>query len=169
MVHTILKVFRVQGGEYIEEVCSRRTFILWILIRKVRLEISILLEHGVDVPDAQLVIMWDLDEGHVRLPQQLLLARKDILEEILVHYPIIREIILHYIWKMISAFISNMRMNKAYPNKRCIILAAEQSLCYRCYIEVHDRLNTRKRLRDLRCCSRYTIRSYLLLNLWANS
>ena len=69
--------------------------------------------------------MWDLDEGHVRLPQQLLLARKDILEEILVHYSIVRQIILHCKWKKISASKSLMRMNKANTNVQYIMLIAE--------------------------------------------
>ena len=106
MVHALLQVLGVQGGEHIEEVGSWWSFIFGVLVREERLELGILLEHRVDVPDRQLVVMRDLDEGHIRLPQQLLLAREDILEEVLVDNTFIRQIILHYIWEKISASYS---------------------------------------------------------------
>ena len=90
MVHAFLQVLRVQGGEDIEEVGSRRSLIFGVLVREVRLELGVLLKHRVDVTNAQFVVMWNLHECHVRFPEQLLLAGQDVLQKVLVDYSFIR-------------------------------------------------------------------------------
>ena len=66
-----------------------RSLVLRVLVREVLDEVSILQHLWVKLLDGELIVVRHLDEGHLRLQQQILLAAKDLLEKVLVDYSII--------------------------------------------------------------------------------
>ena len=92
MAQQLLEVFWLDGVENIEEIISRRALILGILVGEEGHHGGILLELRIEILDRYFVIMWDLDLLDRALPQQLLLASQDILQEILVDHGLRRQI-----------------------------------------------------------------------------
>ena len=79
MGHDLAEVVRVHGVEDVEEVLTRRSFILGILVREIAVHGRIFLELRPQGLGGQLFIM-----RHLILLEQLLLASQDVLEEVLV-------------------------------------------------------------------------------------
>ena len=94
--HDLLEILGVEGVENIEEVFSRRCLPCWILVGEVRHHGSVLLELGVEGLHRDFLVVWDLDRPVLRLLHQLLLAYKDILQEVLIDHALIREVELLY-------------------------------------------------------------------------
>ena len=92
MVHAALQELRMQSVQHVEEVLPRRSLVLRVLVREVLGEVRVLLHLRVDLLDGELIVMWHLDEGHLRFQQQVLLAAKDLLKKVLVDYGLVREI-----------------------------------------------------------------------------
>ena len=84
MGHDLAEVVRMHGVEDVEEVLTRRSFILGILVREIAVHGRIFLELRPQGLGGQLFIMRHLDGVHLVLLEELLLASQDILEEVLV-------------------------------------------------------------------------------------
>ena len=66
-------------GEQVEEVLSRRSFVLAVVVRKLALEDRIFIEHRVYIPDQKLFVMRDLDVAGLVLLEELLLTLEYLL------------------------------------------------------------------------------------------
>ena len=86
------KVIRVQRVEHVEKVVARRAFALRISVRKVRHELGVLRELRIEILHAQLVVVRHLDEPDFGFLQQLLLAREDLLQVVLVDHGLVWQI-----------------------------------------------------------------------------
>ena len=80
----LLQVFWVQRVEDIEEVFSRWTLVLGVHRREVSQEVGVLLQLGPESFDSNLIILGHMDVIDIRFLQELLLARENFFEEVLV-------------------------------------------------------------------------------------
>ena len=76
----------MDGIHDIEEVVSRRPFVLGVDTREIRGEFRVFLEVRPEASDRQLVIMRNLDEVDIGALQQLLVTCQDILEEVFIDH-----------------------------------------------------------------------------------
>ena len=94
VVHDLAQVLRVDGVEDVEEVLPRRPLVLRVLGREVLHELGVLLELGPEAPDRELVVMRHLDVVDVGLQNERLLAREDLLQEVVGDQVLIGQVIL---------------------------------------------------------------------------
>ncbi len=86
------KVIRVQRVEHVEKVVPRWAFALRICIREVRHELGVLRELRIEILHAELVVVRHLYEPDICFLHQLLLAREDLLQVVLVDHGLVWEI-----------------------------------------------------------------------------
>ena len=96
VIEHLVEVVRVHGVQHVIKVLPRGTFALRILVREELQHLFIAGELRPDVLDGQLVVEGDLDERHLLLPEQLLLLREQLLEEVLVDSAGGRQVELDY-------------------------------------------------------------------------
>ena len=82
--------------ENIEEILSRWSFAGWVFVKEVLRELGILLELRPQVLNRKLIIVWHRDLKHLSFLHEVLLARKDVFQEVFVDDILIRQIILNY-------------------------------------------------------------------------
>ena len=97
--HDLLEVVRVQGGQDIEEVIPRRLLAFGVLRREVGHHFGVLGEHRVQTLDAELVVVRHRHELDIGLLHQLLFACQHLLEEVLVHDRLVRQVELQTTWR----------------------------------------------------------------------
>ena len=68
----------------VEEVLSWRALVLGILIREVSHHLGVLRELWIEGLDSELIVVWHLDRGNLRLLEQMFLTGQNISEEIFV-------------------------------------------------------------------------------------
>ena len=85
VVQDPLEELGVERVEYIEEILTRWTFSLWVLVGKVTAQEIILGELRVEVLHREFLVMRHLDIIYIRLLDQLLLVREHCLQEVLVN------------------------------------------------------------------------------------
>ena len=90
--HDVREVDRLERVQDVEEVRPRWPFPYWVFVWEVGHEDGVLGELRVDVLHRQFIVAWDLDVADLRLLEQLLLARQDRLEEVLVHHRLVWQI-----------------------------------------------------------------------------
>ena len=94
VVHDLAQVLGVDRVQHVEEVLPRRPLVLRVLGREVLHELGVLLELRPEAADRELVVVGHLDVVHGGLQQQRLLAREDLLEEVVGHQVLVREVVL---------------------------------------------------------------------------
>ena len=92
VVQEPLQELWVNGVEYVEEVLSRRSLALRVIIREVPDQEVVLGELRPQVLHRQLLVVRDLDVGDVTLLDQGLLLGQDLLEEVLVDQGLRRQV-----------------------------------------------------------------------------
>lgn len=92
MRHKPVKVLWVHRVEDCEEVLTCGTLVLGEGIREVLHHLSVVLESREDVLDGQLVVLGHVDESTVLDGQKLLLVVEDLLEEVLIHSHVARQV-----------------------------------------------------------------------------
>ena len=94
MMHDLTKVFWMQGIEDVKEVLTRRSLVLRVLGREVPHELGILFEFRPKGLDRELIVVGHLDLVHGGLQHQGLLAGEHLLEEVVGHEVLVREVVL---------------------------------------------------------------------------
>ncbi len=94
MVHALLEELRVDRVQEVHEISARGTLVLRVFVWQVREELRVILEPREDALDGQLVVVWHLDELHLRLLKQMLLAGQHLLKEVLIYNVLIGQVIL---------------------------------------------------------------------------
>ena len=92
--HEVLEILRMNRVQDVEEIGAGWPFIGWKLVREVLHEQLVILEHGEECLDGELIIVWHLDVRDRSLLEQHLLAGQDVLEEVLGHGAFIGQIVL---------------------------------------------------------------------------
>ena len=96
VVQHLLEEVGMDGVEYIEEVLPGRILAFWEDVGEVLLHLLIIGELRPEVYDSELVIVRDFDEVDLLLLEQLLLLRKQRLEEVFIDRLGRRQIELYY-------------------------------------------------------------------------
>ena len=96
MFHDLPEVVGLLRVQDVEEVVPWRTLTLSIFVREVTHEDAVLRHERVDVLDAQLLVLWDLDVPDLMLLVEVLLALDHLLQPVLVADTVIREVELFY-------------------------------------------------------------------------
>ena len=97
MGHDLTEILGVEGVQDVEEVLSRWALARWVLVGEVLGELGVLDQHGPESFDAQLVIMWNFDRGHLLLQEQMLFTTEHVSQEIFVHHSLVGQHVLD--WK----------------------------------------------------------------------
>ena len=84
VVHDLVEVVGLLGVQDVEEVISRWSLTLGVLVREVAHEERVLLHQRVDVLDAQLLVLGHLDVPDLVLLVEVLLSLDDLLQPVLV-------------------------------------------------------------------------------------
>ena len=82
--------------QQVEKVVARRTFVFGIRVREVLLELLVLPELRVQLPDRELVVVRDLDLQHLRLFEQVLLVAEHRAQEVFVDARLVGQIVLDW-------------------------------------------------------------------------
>ena len=96
MFHDLPEVVGLLRVQDVEEVVPWRTLALRIFVREVTHEDAVLRHERVDVLDAQLLVLRDLDVPDLVLLVEVLLTLDHLLQPILVADTVIREVELFY-------------------------------------------------------------------------
>jgi hypothetical protein len=95
MLHDLLEVVWVYGVEDVKEVGSTWSFVLWVGILEVNLEVSILLQFGPEVLHGKFLEVGDMNVVDLLLLHEPLFVGEDLSEEVLVHLGGWWEIVLY--------------------------------------------------------------------------
>ena len=82
----------MQSVQHVEEIVAGWALPLRVLVREIRDEPDVFRELRIEGLDAQLLVLRHLDFLDLGLLEQMLLAGQDLLEEVLVHHGLVREI-----------------------------------------------------------------------------
>ena len=99
MCHDLAEVVRVQGVEDVEEVVPWWALTFWVLVGEVLHHGGVLGELGIQGLDGELFVLRHPDLLDLRLLEQVLLAREDLLEKVLVDHRLRREVELEAVLK----------------------------------------------------------------------
>ena len=100
MLEYSLKILRLDRVEEVEEVLARRPFTSRVAVREVLGELGVALYVRPQCLHRELIVVRDCDMLDICLLHQLLFARKNVLQEVLVDAVSLREVVLN--WKYIE-------------------------------------------------------------------
>ena len=131
VAHHLLEIFWVDRVENVEEILSRWPLVLRILVREEGHHGRVLLELRIEILDRNLIVMRNLNLLNSALPQQLLFASQNILQEVLVDYILRWQIELQavdeteYGQSEISSTKKSRKLRNAlFENRRYVIIRA---------------------------------------------